>query len=132
MKINVLHGPPADIFKNRRKLTLTFVALLILAFFGVLMGAYAIYSDTNYYKQLETLALAFFAAPSPFAAYIGEKLQDYKKLTPPQHEELAVWGQQYPEVKLYCDQVEFAGREPVRAEYEACHAWVEEAKRMAK
>jgi len=130
MNINILHGPPADIFKNRRWLTLIFVALLALAFCGLLMGVYAFFADTTY-EQLEKYAFVLFVAPSPFAAYFGEKLQRYKKLTPPQREELAAWEQQYPEVKLYCDQVAMADREPVRVEYEACQAWVEEVKRLA-
>jgi hypothetical protein len=78
------------------------------------------------------LALIFFVAPAPFAAYIGEKLQEYKKLTPPQQEELLVWMLKYPEVKLYCDQVAMADRQPVRVEHEACQAWVEEVNRSAK
>lgn len=126
MKINIAQGPPADLFRNRRKLIIIFVVLLILACCGLLMGLYAILTDTKYYEQLETLALIFFVAPAPFAAYFGEKLQGYKKLTPPQYEELAAWGRQYPEIKLYCDQVAGADRQPVRDEYEACRAWVEE------
>jgi hypothetical protein len=132
MKINILHGPPADIFKNRRKYTLIFIALLALACCGLLMGVYAFFANTNYYKQLETLALVFFVAPSPFAAYIGEKLQEYKQLTPPQREELAAFGQQYPEVKLYCDLVAMANRQLIRVEFEACQTWVEEANRLTK
>jgi hypothetical protein len=103
MKIDILHGPPANIFKNRRKYILIFVALLNLACCGLLLGVYAIFAQTSYYEQLETLALVFFLAPSPFAVYIGEKLQEYKKLTSPQREELIALGQRYPEVKNYCD-----------------------------
>jgi hypothetical protein len=76
--------------------------------------------------------LVFFVAPAPFAAYVGEKLQEYKKLTPPQQKELLAWMLQYPEVKLYCDQVAKTDRQPVRVEYEACQAWVEEANQQAK
>ena len=129
MKIDILQGPPTDIFKNRRPLVIIFVILLGLAGCGLLMGVYAIVADTNYYDQLETWALVFFVAPSPFAAYTGEKLQGYKKLTQPQQKDLFAWILKYPEVKSYCDQVARADREPVRAEYEACQAWVEEMNR---
>ncbi|MBU0663813.1 MAG: hypothetical protein KJ990_04625 [Proteobacteria bacterium] len=132
MTINIPQGPPADIFKNRRKYIVVFVALLSLACCGLLIGVYAIFVNTNYYNQLETLALVFIVAPSPFAVYVGEMLQEYKKLTPPQYEELAAFGQQYPEVKRYCDLVTMANRQPVRAEYEACQDWVEEVSRSAK
>ena len=131
MKIDILQGPPADIYKHRRTFIIIFVTLLVLACCGLLMGVYAIVADTNYYTQLETWALVFFVAPSPFAAYFGEKLQAYKKLTPPQREDLFAWILKYPEVKSYCDQVTMAGREPVRGEYEACQALVEEMNRSS-
>ena len=132
MKIDILQGPPADIFRNRRPLAIIFAALLAISLCGLLMGAYAIVTDTKYYDQLEKLALIFFVAPSPFAAYVGEKLQQYKKLTPPQQENLLAWIIKYPAIKLYCDQVVQAGRQPVRAEYEACQDWVEAANRSEK
>ncbi len=132
MQIDILHKPPVDIFKNRRNYTLIFSALLSLASFGLLLGAYAIIADTNYYKQLETAALVFFAAPATFIAYFGEKLQAYKKLTPPESKALADLGQKYPEIRVYCDLVTKANRQPIRAEYEACQAWAEEADRQDK
>jgi hypothetical protein len=98
----------------------------------LLLGVYAIFAQTSYYEQLETLALVFFVAPSPFAVYFGEKLQEYKKITPPQRGELAAWGQRYPEVKIYCDLAVKANRQPIRAEYEACQAWVEKVNRQAE
>jgi hypothetical protein len=132
MKINILHKPPDDIFKNRRNYTLIFITLLALACCGLLLGVYAIIADTVYYEQLETLALIFFVAPTPFIAYIGEKLQAYKKLTPPQCVELTALGQQYPEVEVYCDLAAKASRQPIRVEYEACQAWAEKASRQAE
>lgn len=127
MKINILEEPPVDIFMNRRKYTLIFIALLALACCGLFLGGYAIVADTSYYNynQLETISLFLFAAPSPFVFYVGEKLQGYKKLTPPQYEELADFAQMYQEVKVYCEQVAKANREPIRAEYEACQDWAE-------
>jgi len=97
MKIDILHKPPVDIFKNRRNYTLFFIALLSLASFGLLLGVYAIIADTSYYKQLETAALVFFVAPATFIAYFGEKLQAYKKLTPPERKEMDELGQKHPD-----------------------------------
>jgi len=132
MKIDILQGPPVDIFKNRRKYIIIFVALLTLACCGLFLGVYDIFAQTSYYEKLETFALVFFVAPSPFAAYFGEKLQEYKKLTPPQREELAAWRQRYPEVKEYFDLAAKANRQPIRVEYEACQAWVEEVDRQSE
>lgn len=129
MKIDILQGPPADILRNRRPLSITFATLLAISLCGLLMGVYAIFTDTKYYDQLEKLALVFFVAPSPFAAYVGEKLQRYKKLTPPEQENLFAWIIKYPEIKAYCDKVVQANRQPVRAEYEACQEWIEAAGR---
>ncbi len=132
MKINILHKPPVDIFKYRRNYTLIFIALLTLVCCGLLLGVYAIIADTIYFKQLETVALVLFVAPSMFVAYIGEKLQAYKKLTPPQRKELTDLGQKYPEIKVYCDLVAKANRQLIRAEYETCQAWAEEVSRQGK
>ncbi len=132
MKINILHKPPDDIFKNRRKFILIFIALLAVACCGVLLGVYAIIAETIYYNQLEKWALVLFVSPTPFITYFGEKLQAYKKLTPPQRMELADWGLQYQEVNVYSDLVAESGRRPIRAEYEACQAWVEAARRPSK
>ena len=129
MKIDILLGPPADIFRNRRPLSIIFAVLLAISLCGLLMGVYAIFTDTKYYDQLEKLALVFFVAPSPFAAYVGEKLQRYKKLTPPQQAELLAWIIKYPEIKTYCDKVVQANRQCVRVEYEACQDWVEAVSR---
>ncbi len=131
MKMNILHKPPVDIFKNRRNYIQVFIALLALAFCGLLIGVYAFLADTIYYNQLETLAMVFFAAPTPFVFYVGEKLQAYKKLTPTQHKELAVLGQKYHEIKFYCDLAIKAGRQPICIEYEACKNWAEEASQQA-
>ena len=126
MKINILNKPPENIFKNKLKHILIFMALLAVSFFGVLLGAYAILADTHYYTQLENWSLFTFVAPTPFITYVGGKVQEYKRLTPPQREELTALGQQYPEVKSYTDAVAVSGREPIRVEYTSCKDWVEE------
>lgn len=125
MKIDLLHGPPDDIFKDRRKYTLIFIALLIVSSCGLCFGAYALFGHTVYYEQFETLAFIFFVAPSPFAFYFGQKLQGYKKLSPPQYEELGNWIKRYPEIRNYCELIGKTGREPIQAEYNTCQDWVE-------
>lgn len=127
MKIDILRPPPADIFKNRRKYILTFSVLLALACGGLLIGVYAVVADTRYYGKLEIAALALFAGSALFLTYFGEKLQAYKKLTPPELTELAELGQKHVEIKTYCDLLAQANRRPIRAEYEACQEWAEDA-----
>ena len=127
MKIDILRTPPADIFKNRGRYILIFSGLLALACCGLLVGLYAIVSDTRYYAKLEIVALALFAGSAVFLTYFGEKLQGYKKLTPPQLKELADLSRKYSEIKVYCDLVAQANRQPIRAEYEACQEWAEDA-----
>lgn len=125
MKIDVLHSPPADIFKDRRRRTLVFAVLLALACSGLLLGVYAVVSDTQFYDKLEIAALGLFAGSALFLTYFGEKLQDYKKLTPPQQQELAALAHKHSEIRRYCDQVAQANRQPIRAEFEACQEWAE-------
>ena len=125
MKIDILRTPPTDIFKDRRRQTLIFSILLALACCGLLIGVYAIVTDTRYYAKLEIVALALFAGSAVFLTYFGEKLQDYKKLTPPQLKELADLSRKHSEIKVYCDLVAQANRQPIRAEYEACQEWAE-------
>ena len=120
MKIDITREPPADIFRNRGKYLWTFIALLALGVCGVLLGAYAILSDTGYYENLETTSLALFVVVALLITYIGEKLQAYKSLTPDQKKELADLGRKHPEIEAYCALVTKAGRQPIRAEYEAC------------
>lgn len=125
MKIDILHRPPADIFKDRRRRTLVFAVLLALACSGLLLGVYAVVSDTKFYDKLEIAALGLFAGSAMFLTYFGEKLQGYKKLTPPQQQELAALAGKHPEIRRYCDQVAQANRQPIRAEFEACQEWAE-------
>lgn len=130
MKIDILQGPPDNIFKDRQKYIIIFVGLLAIACFGLLIGAYTIVTNTPYYEQFEILALVLFVAPSPFAVYFGEKLQEYKRLTPPQKEELAALAEQHSEVETYYNLISKADRYPIRVEYEACQAWAEEVKQQ--
>ncbi|MHB8810215.1 MAG: hypothetical protein ACYC9M_09405 [Desulfobulbaceae bacterium] len=125
MKIDILRPPPADIFKNRGRYIIIFSVLLVLACCGLLIGLYAIVADTRYYAKLEIVALALFAGSAVFLTYFGEKLQNYKKLTPPELKELADLGRKHIEIKAYCDLLAQANRRPIRAEYEACQEWAE-------
>jgi hypothetical protein len=132
MKIDILRDPPADIFKDRRRYTLIFSLLLALACCGVLIGVYAVVSDTMYYAKLEIVALALFAGSALFLTYFGEKLQAYKKLTPPQLKELAELSRKYSEIRIYCELLAQANRKPIRAEFEACQEWAEDAAGKAR
>lgn len=125
MKIDIPSGPPTDIFKDRRRQILTFILLLALACCGLIIGVYAVVSDTKHYAQLEIVSLALFVGAALFLTYFGEKLQDYKKLTPPQRKELADLSRKHSEIQVYCDLVAQANRQPIRAEYEACQEWAE-------
>lgn len=132
MKINILHQPSDDLCKNRRNVTQIFIAFLAVACCGVVIGVYAIIADTFYYSQLEKWALILFVSPTPFITYFGEKLQSYKKLTPPQQKELASWSMHYQEIRVCCDLAATSGRQPIRAEYEVCQAWAEAASRQSR
>jgi hypothetical protein len=125
MKIDISGKPPADIFRNRGKHTLLFIAFLILAGCGMLLAMYAILSDTRYYEILEWVSLVLFVGASLVIFYFGEKLQNYKRLTPDNEKELADLGRKHPEIKVYCALVEKAGRKPIKGEYEACKTWAE-------
>lgn len=125
MKIDILCPPPPDIFKDRRRYILIFSILLGLACCGLLLGLYAVVAETSYYAGLETAALALFAGSAVFLTYFGEKLQAYKKLTPPQIKELADLAEQHAEIRTYCGLVAKDGRRAIRGEYEALQEWAE-------
>ncbi len=110
MKIDITREPPADIFRNRGKYLWTFIALLTLGSCGVLLGVYAIFSDTQYYENLETASLAIFVGAALLISYIGEKLQAHKSLTPNQIKELADMVQKHPEIEAYCTLIMKEGR----------------------
>ena len=95
----------------------------------MLLAVYAILSDTMYYENLETASLTIFAGAALLVSYFGEKLQAYKSLTPNQMKELAEMVQKHPSIETYCTLITKAGRQPIRAEYEACQNRAEDADR---
>ncbi len=129
MKIDITREPPADIFRYRGKYLWSFIALLALGTCGILLGVYAIFSDTHYYEKLETASLAIFVGSALLISYTGEKLQAYKNLSPDQVTELADMVQKHPEIETYCTLVMKAGRQPIRAEFEACQTMAEKRDR---
>ncbi|OGQ99621.1 MAG: hypothetical protein A2521_16800 [Deltaproteobacteria bacterium RIFOXYD12_FULL_57_12] len=132
MKIDITREPQPDLFRHHGKYIRIFIALLTLAGCAVLLGVYAIVSDTPQSMGLETVVLALFVGPALAIYYIGEKLQAYKKLTPDQEKELADLARKHPEIKIYCELVAKAGRQPIQAECEACQTWSEETGRQPK
>lgn len=125
MKIDIHHTPPQIPFKNRTLYICIFVLFLALFSCGIGIAIYTTLSDTPYYELLENVALVLFIVPPLIIAYFGGKLQAYKKLTPPQRQELEEWCANYEEIRKYCQLVAKTGRKPVRAEYEASLDWVE-------
>ena len=132
MKIDILREPPADIFKDHGKYKIAFILILALACFGVLLGVYAIVSDTKYYGVLEKASLIVFVAAAILIFYVGEKLQAYQKLTPEQQKELADMCRQYFEIEGYCHLVAKSKRRIIFAEFEACQNWAEEKRSIAE
>ena len=132
MKIDILHEPPVDIFKNKRMYTIIFIIALVLACCGLLLGLYAIFAETVYYDQLETVSLGLFVLPAVLVSFFGEKLQALKKLTDVEGAELTDMVQKHAEIKLYCDLVAKADRRVTFAEFEACQAWAADANLQAK
>ncbi len=132
MKIDITREPPADIFRNRGKYRLIAIVLLALSGCGMLLAAYAIFSDTPHSEKLETAAFTLFVGPILVFSYFGEKLQAYKRLTPDQEKELADLGREHPEIRAYCVLAAEARRQPILAEYEACQAWAEDASQKTR
>jgi len=127
MKIDITREPPADIFRNRSRYLRIFVMLLALTLIGVLVVVYILVSGMSYYDSLETVALAFYVVAGVAIFYVGEKLQASGRLNPQQEKELADLRRRHPEINDYCALVAKAGRKPIKAEYDACEAWAEEA-----
>ena len=74
MNIDITSGPPADIFRDRRKYLWAAGALLALAGCGLLLAAYAIYSDAPSSERLEDAALALFVGPGLVFVYKRENI----------------------------------------------------------
>lgn len=129
MKIDISREPPVEIYRERPKYLWIAGALLALAGCGLLLGAYAIFSDTPFSSRLEDAALALFAGPGLVFVYFAAKLQAYKGLSPEQENELAELGRKHPEIATYCALVVKAGRKAVFAEYEACKELDDDASR---
>lgn len=125
MKIDLLHAPPADIFKNRGKYIVLFVLFLAVACVGLLLGTYAILSDTQHDILEKASMFLFVGSALPFFI-VGEKLQAYKRLTPQQEKELADFCQEYGEVQAYCQHVAALNRRIIQAEFDACKDFAEE------
>lgn len=129
MKIDITKEPPVDIFRHRGKFKLIACSCLLLSACGILLAAYAVFSDTPHSEKLESVAFSLFIGPALVFSYFGEKLQGYKRLTTEQEEELADFTRRYPEIKSYRELVARAGRPPILAEFEACQAWAEDIRR---
>ena len=83
MKINILHPPDQDIFRDRKKYIIWFIFFLFWAFFAVGIAVFAIYFATHTYQNLDNWALGILFVSSLGITWPGSKLQTYKKLYPP-------------------------------------------------
>jgi hypothetical protein len=126
MKIDILRKPQADIFKNRGNYVKLFSLFLVVAAIGLLLGAYTYLSNTPYYVSLEKVSMILFAGSSLPIFIFGEKLQGYKRLTPPQKKELENFCQNNLEIREFCRLVTKLGRPMILAEFNACTAFAEE------
>lgn len=130
MKIDVTKAPPAAIFQYRGVFKIIVIICLMISCGGMLLAAYAIFSDLAHSERLETVAFALFVGPVLIFSYFGEKLQAFKKLTKEQETELADFIRNYPVIRTYCELVAKDGRNLTLGEYEAAEAWVEDVKRQ--
>ena len=126
MKIDILRKPQADIFKNRGIYVKLFSLFLVVAAIGLLLGIYTYLSNTPYYLSLEKVSMILFAGSSLPIFIFGEKLQRYKRLTPPQEKELAKFCQNYSEIQEFCRHVKELNRPMILAEFNACMDFTEE------
>lgn len=120
MKIDILGQPDPDIFRDRKKYTLWFAFFLVTTCVGVGVGVFAVYFDTHHYKYLGDWALGILVGSSLGITWFGNRLQAFKRLFPPQLENLAKLRAKHPAIKRYCAEVEATGRRFTRGEYEAC------------
>ena len=127
MKIDITREPPPDIFRDRSKYLLIFIALLCLAASGVLLMAYGIFSDIPQSDMLEKASLTLLVAPAVVCGYFGGKLRAYIALNPGQKKILAGLIAKHPEIAAYCGRVAIQGRALILAEYHACRDWAENA-----
>ena len=119
MKIKIPGQPDPDIFRDRKKYALWFTFFLVGACASVGIAVFAVYFDTRHYQDLDNWAIGTLVVSSLGITWYGNRLQAYKKLYRPHREKLVELRSKYPEIELYCAEVEAMGRGLIRAEYEA-------------
>ncbi|SDP44225.1 hypothetical protein [Desulforhopalus singaporensis] len=125
MKVDITGQPDPDIFRHRKKYILWFVFFLawVVAALGIIV--FAVYYDTSGYRNLDNFALGLLVGASIGTTWSGNRLQAYKKLFPPQLEQLVQMRSTHGVIDAYCQGVDTIGRPLIRAEYEACVKYAE-------
>lgn len=125
MKINILEPPDPDIFRDRKKYIIWFAFFMVMACVGIGVGVFAIYFDTHHYRNLDNWALGILVGSSLGITRFGNRLQEYKRLYPPQLKKLRELQAENGQIKKYCEEIGAAERREIRAEYDACVEFAE-------
>lgn len=126
MYIDITQDPPADVFPAKRKYQRSIPFLLALICSAILLAAFQIFFGSAYGGLLEDIALVLFVVPALVFFYVGEKLHDYKTLSPKEEKQIEEFCRQDPAVAAYCAKVTTMERKLVKAEYDACKSHVKD------
>ena len=126
MHINISQDPPTDALEIKKKYLRIIPYLLALVFCGILLAVFQVVVGSAHGDLVENIALVLFVPPGLAFFYFAEKLHDYKMLTPKQEKELAGFCGKDHDIAAYCAKVSALGRKPIKAEYDACKARIED------
>jgi hypothetical protein len=126
MYINITQDPPADVLEIKRKYLRIIPYLLALVFCGILLAVFQIFVGSPHGELVENTALVLFVGPGLAFFYFAEKLHDHKALSPKQEKEIEELCRQDRLIAAYCAKVSALGRKPIKAEYDAFKARIED------
>ncbi|HCC54539.1 MAG TPA: hypothetical protein DEQ20_06390 [Desulfobulbaceae bacterium] len=126
MYINISQDPPDDVLEIKKKYLRIIPYLLALILCGILLAVFQVVFGSAHGDLVENTALILFVAPGLAFFYFVEKLHDHKQLSAKQEKEIEEFCQQAPDIAAYCAKVTVLGRKPIKAEYDAFKARIED------
>ncbi|MHB1014713.1 MAG: hypothetical protein ACYC2W_05470 [Desulfurivibrionaceae bacterium] len=126
MYINITQDPPADVVETKKRYLRIIPYLLALIFCGILLAVFQVVFGSPHGDLVENTALVLFVGPGLAFFYFAEKLHDHKALSPKQEKEIEGFCRQDHLIAAYYAKVSLLDRKPIKAEYDAFKARVED------
>ncbi|HIJ90114.1 MAG: hypothetical protein OEV89_05040 [Desulfobulbaceae bacterium] len=126
MHITITQDPPDDVIQTKRRYLRIIPILLALIFCAILLALFMAFFGSTHEALLENIALALFAGPGLLFFYFAEKLHDHRSLSPKKEKEVEEFCRKDPDIAAYCAKLATMERKPIKAEYDAFKARIDE------